>query len=125
MVSKNHCEGIPSDCDEDFHDWLHKDDTDTITDEFWDISEDEINCDNNNEAALPNVSVNHDDVVNGSRVAALVKWIAVFLFLWATQYSISTAALDTLLSFWAAIFEQLGSIFPVMASLFYLKLLVV
>ena len=64
---------------------------------------------------IPFVDVNDRSRVNGT-FKHLLRWLLIFLCLWAPFSSLSDNALEILITFLRAMFDSMVTVFPVVAS---------
>ena len=83
--------------------------------EVWSLGEEDLNMDFDSEQD-PRLSVPYHDV-REQPTTQIVKWIMIFLCVWSSYCCISDNAMDILVSFISAVFNSLGSIFPVLTGL--------
>lgn len=84
--------------------------------EVWDLPGEDVDTDfPQNQGQLPSVDVNNTSRINGS-FKHLLRWLLIFLCLWSSFSSLSDNALEILLTFLRAMFDSMGTIFPVVAS---------
>ena len=86
-----------------------------ITEELWDINEEDLECDLNMNQRVPIVEVYPSSWLE-NKIKSLTKWILVFLCLWSSYCSVSDNALDILLCFFKSMLESLATLFPVIAG---------
>lgn len=85
--------------------------------ELWDLNEEDLNLDFGSEdLRLPE----HDNAEREESFPQLIKWIMIFLCIWASYCCISDNAMDILINFISAIFKSLASMFPALTSLAFL-----
>ena len=87
-----------------------------LFDEVWDLPGEDVDTDfPQDQGQLPSVDVYDTSRINGS-LKHLLRWLLIFLCLWSSFSSLSDNALEILLTFLRAMFDSMGTIFPVVAS---------
>lgn len=87
--------------------------------EVWDVTDEDVNADfPQGQSRLPSVDV--FSLTSRSRVhenaKVIVHWMLIFLCLWSSFCSLSDNAFEILLVFLRAVFDCMGTIFPLAAS---------
>ena len=87
--------------------------------EVWDVTDEDVNADfPQGQSRLPSVDV--FSLTSSSRVhenaKVIVRWMLIFLCLWSSFCSLSDNAFEILLVFLRAVFDCMGTIFPLVAS---------
>ena len=100
-----------SDVDFIYHERMHPD----TPDDLWNIKAEDVDADfPQNEKRLPSVDVNASRLSENTKI--IIQWTMIFLCMWSSFCALSDNALDILLAFLKALFESLGTLFPVLAS---------
>ena len=87
-----------------------------LLNEVWDLPGEDVDTDfPQDQGQIPSVDVSNTSRVNGS-FKHLLRWLLIFLCLWSSFSSLSDNALEILLTFLRAMFDSMGTIFPVVAS---------
>lgn len=86
-----------------------------IMEEIWDLTNEEVDADFCQAKDAPSVNVTEPErsLQNGRTI---IRWVLLFLCLWASFCSISDNALEILLVFIRAVFDSLATVFPVVAG---------
>ena len=86
-----------------------------VMEEIWDLTNEEVDADFSQAKEVPSVNVIEPErsLQNGR---TMIRWILLFLCLWASFCSISDNALEILLLFMRAVFDSLATVFPVVAG---------
>jgi hypothetical protein len=104
--------GDNEDSPDDMEEWMYMERGPKFGPEVWDVTEEEVNADLNNENTLPHVNATENNAsVIQCKVQAMVRWIIIFFYLWAYHCAVSETAIELLLSFFVAMFDVLGNIF--------------
>ena len=83
--------------------------------EIWNVKAEDVDADfAQNENRLPSVDVNASRV--NENIKIIIQWTMIFLCMWSSFCTLSDNALDILLAFLQAVFESMGSLFPVLAG---------
>ena len=81
--------------------------------EFWNIAGEDVNEDfPQGLSNVPTVDVSETSRIIAS-ARAIVRWMLIFLCLWSSFCSLSDNAFEALLAFLRAVFDSLGTIFPI------------
>lgn len=84
--------------------------------EVWDLADVDINTDfPQGQSHLPSVDVFPTSRVHGN-AKVIIHWMLIFLCLWSSFCSLSDNAFEMLLVFLRAVFDCMGTIFPLAAS---------
>ena len=84
-------------------------------DEIWNVKAEDVDADfAQNEDRLPSVDVNASTAIENIKI--IIQWTMIFLCMWSSFCTLSDNALDILLAFLQAVFESMGSLFPVLAG---------
>ena len=86
-----------------------------VMEEIWDLTNEEVDADFSQAKEVPSVNVTEPErsLQNGRTI---IRWVLLFLCLWASFCSISDNALEILLLFIRAAFDSLATVFPVVAG---------
>ena len=81
--------------------------------EFWNIAGEDVNEDfPQGLSNVPTVDASETSRIIAS-ARAIVRWMLIFLCLWSSFCSLSDNAFEALLAFLRAVFDSLGTIFPI------------
>ena len=105
--------GDNEDSPDDMEEWMYMERGPKFGLEVWDVTEEEVNANLNNENTLPHVNATENNAsVIQCKVQAMVRWIIIFFYLWAYHCAVSETAIELLLSFlllcltcWATFFH--------------------
>lgn len=87
-----------------------------ILKEVWNLAGEEVDADFPQDGSkMPSVDVYHTSIVH-ENAKCIIRWMLIFLCLWSSFCSLSDNALEILLAFLRAVFDSMGSFFPVIAS---------
>ena len=86
-----------------------------VMEEIWNLTNEEVDADFCQAKDVPSVNVTEPErsLQNGRTI---IRWVLLFLCLWASFCSISDNALEILLLFIRAVFDSLATVFPVVAG---------
>ena len=106
-----------TDSDSDASDFMyHERMRPNVLNEFWDIADEDVDKDfPQGQSKLPSVDVFETSRINGN-AKIIVRWMLIFLCLWSSFCSLSDNAFEVLLAFLRAVFDSVGTIFPLVAS---------
>ena len=108
--------GITDDSDSEADFTYHEKIQPEILKEVWNLAVDDVDADfPQDRSKFPSVTVYEASKVHES-AKCIVRWMLIFLCLWSSFCSLSDNALEILLEFLRAVFDSMGTIFPVIAS---------
>ena len=84
--------------------------------EFWDVADEDVNGDfPQGLSKVPSVDVSESSGIYVNP-KVIVRWMLIFLCVWSSFCSLSDNAFELLLAFLWAVFDSLGTIFPLVKS---------